>query len=721
MIHPSSGYKIADFIVSASTTNFSLETVKANLVADGGIATAGITFYEDSNGEPGAQIGTAIENLTPTSQTLIGDYEGTDAWEVVLTLPTPRDFTNGPNNEPETYWIQISASTAGGNPVGMEMTGANRIGDFAVIRYQGEPWMINPGGFDAVFSVEGNCSLVDCPEPINLSASEITQSSAKISWLPGGSETEWELEYGPAGFQLGTGTVIVDNHGTPGETITGLDPATYYEYYVTPLCASGTPFPAGPKGFSTLCGGAIDTFPFVESFEDTSGTRDCWTNEYVAGTPTDWKYVPVNGNYSITPRTGELMAQFKIESTAEITKLVSPTLDLTGLTNPQLTFYFANTNWIGDVDELRVYYKSSAGGSWTQIGESYTTEHTVWTQVILDLPNPSDDYYIAFEGKSNFARGIDVDDVMVAEAPTCMQPANLTTTHMTQDSVELSWDAVAEASNGYIWYIFEYNADPATATRVATGTTPQGTTSVNVTNLDAYTLYDSYVKSDCGGDGVSFLEGPTTFKTAVIPPTCGQFFYDTGGEYDNYGNNENVTTIISPDNPGETVTVTFSMFDVDFGWDVLYVHNGPDATYPLIDSGNGPTPNFPAGGYYGQTIPGPFTSTHPSGALTFVFRSDFGVTRAGWAADIVCGPLSVSDQVFEDFSYYPNPVASQLYLKAAFQIESVQIFNMLGQRVLSVKPNTTNPTITLDGLQTGTYILKVAIDGNEKAYRILKQ
>lgn len=147
----------------------------------------------------------------------------------------------------------------------------------------------------------------------------------------------------------------------------------------------------------------------------------------------------------------------------------------------------------------------------------------------------------------------------------------------------------------------------------------------------------------------------------------------------------------------------------------------PIATYPLIDSGNGPTPNFPAGGYYGQTIPGPFTSTHPSGALTFVFRSDFGVTRAGWEADIVCGPLSVSDQVFEDFSYYPNPVASQLNLKAAFQIESVQIFNMLGQRVLSVNPNTTNPAITLDGLQTATYIMKVAIDGNEKAYQILKQ
>ncbi|MEM0518906.1 T9SS type A sorting domain-containing protein [Aequorivita flava] len=515
--------------------------------------------------------------------------------------------------------------------------------------------------------------------------------------------------------------IFLKLYGIIGEIITGLAPSTYYEYYVTPLCGTGTPFPAGPKGFSTLCGGAIDAFPFFESFENTSGTRDCWSNEYVAGVPTDWMYVGTNGNNSITPRTGELMAQFKIESMTEKTKLVSPAMDLTALTNPQLTFYFANANWIGDVDELRIFYKTSAGGSWTQIGESYTTEHTVWTQVILDLPNPSNDYYIAFEGKSNFARGIDVDDVMVAEAPTCMQPLNLTATHITQDSVELSWDEVAGASNGYEWFIFEYNADPTTATAVATGTTPQGTTTANVSGLEAYTIYDFYVKSDCDTDGMSFLAGPTTFKTAVIPPVCGQFFYDTGGENGDYGNNENVTTIISPNNQGEAVTVTFISFDTDFGWDVLYVHDGPDATYPLIDSGNDATPNFPARGYYGQTIPGPFTSTHSSGALTFVFRSDFGATRAGWMADISCTQLNVADQAFENFIYYPNPVENKLVLNAANQIETVKVYNLLGQEVLAVSPNTNNPTIEMDNLQTGTYIMKVTIDGNEQTYKVLKK
>lgn len=722
VINPSSGYKIADdFIVSASTTNLSIETITANIVAGGGVTVANITFYEDDGGIPGAQIGNPIENIVPTSQDLIGMYQDVQAWEVVIDLPTAVDFTNGPNNTPATYWIQIAAIANEGSTVGIEMTSANHIGNYAMIKYENEPWMINPGGFDAVFSVEGTCSTVECPEPTNLSTLDITGTSATITWNAGGSETEWELEYGPAGFELGTGTVIMDNDGIPGETITGLDPATYYEYYVTPLCSSGDPFPAGPKGFSTLCVSSIDSFPFVESFENNSGTRDCWTNEYVSGIETDWKYMTSNGNNSITPRTGELMAQFKIESIGEKTKLVSPALDLTVLSAPQLTFYFANTEWIGDVDELRIYYKTSAAGSWTQIGESFTTEHTVWTEVILDLPNPSSEYYIAFEGKSNFARGMDLDDVKVAEAPACMQPLNLNAQHMTQDSVELLWDEVSDAANGYEWFIFEADADPTTSTPVATGTTTQGTTSVNVTGLEPFTIYDFYVKADCDAEGMSNLAGPSTFKTAEISPSCGEFFYDTGGIDGDYENQANVTTIISPDNPGDAVTVTFMMFDVDFNWDVLYVHDGPDATYPLIASGNGPTPNFPAGGYYGQTPPDPFTSTHSSGALTFVFRSDFQVTRSGWVADIVCAPLGVTDNAFENFTFYPNPAENSITLKSANIIENVKIYNLLGQEVMTVSPNATTPIIETSSLQTGTYLMKVSIDGNEKTYRLLRK
>src|SRR5690606_41113826 len=36
-----------------------------------------------------------------------------------------------------------------------------------------------------------------CPDPSNLTASNITEDSVDISWTENGTATEWELEYGP--------------------------------------------------------------------------------------------------------------------------------------------------------------------------------------------------------------------------------------------------------------------------------------------------------------------------------------------------------------------------------------------------------------------------------------------------------------------------------------------------------------------------------------------
>ena len=61
-------------------------------------------------------------------------------------------------------------------------------------------------------------------------------------------------------------------------------------------------------------------------------------------------------------------------------------------------------------------------------------------------------------------------------------------------------------------------------------------------------------------------------------------------------------------------------FDVETDWDALYIHNGDDISAPIFSSGNGITQaGFPAGGYYGTTLPPTYTSSHASGCLTFAF------------------------------------------------------------------------------------------------------
>jgi photosystem II stability/assembly factor-like uncharacterized protein len=137
-----------------------------------------------------------------------------------------------------------------------------------------------------------------------------------------------------------------------------------------------------------------------------------WTQEYVSGV-NDWSVVSQNQNNTITPKTGASMAQFyKNDFNDDSTRLISFPINLAGATNSVLKFSYANVNWGGDVDEIRVLYKNSVNGSWNELA-AYTTESTTWTDITLNLPNVSSDYYIAFEGLSNWGRGANLDDISV--------------------------------------------------------------------------------------------------------------------------------------------------------------------------------------------------------------------------------------------------------------------------------------------------------------------
>ncbi|MFA5574912.1 MAG: fibronectin type III domain-containing protein [Brumimicrobium sp.] len=282
--------------------------------------------------------------------------------------------------------------------------------------------------------------------------------------------------------------------------------------------------------FGTLTFGQISTFPYSEGFEGGNIPAG-WTQEYESGT-VDWQIVAANGSGNVSPRTGTGMAEFRTGTSGNSTKLVTPQLDITSLANPELSFYFANENWFGDIDELRVYYKASATDSWTQIGQSYTTEHASWTEVSLNLPDASADYYIAFEGTSNWAHGLDIDDVEVREGPTCPQPSALAQTAITTSSVDVNWTENGSATTWNV-EVGPTGFTPGTSTEVVAdnGNTTQAS---SLSGLSGNTSYDIYVQADCGPGDQSFWEGPLTITTppaAQIPVSTFPWNedFETGG------------------------------------------------------------------------------------------------------------------------------------------------------------------------------------------------
>src|SRR5690606_34039570 len=79
--------------------------------------------------------------------------------------------------------------------------------------------------------------------------------------------TQWEVLYGPTGFNPNTaGTILLDDDGTPGITVSALSENTSYDFYVRAICGVGEQSGlVGPITFNTACG--IAAVPYVMNFE----------------------------------------------------------------------------------------------------------------------------------------------------------------------------------------------------------------------------------------------------------------------------------------------------------------------------------------------------------------------------------------------------------------------------------------------------------------------
>ena len=95
---------------------------------------------------------------------------------------------------------------------------------------------------------------------------------------------------------------------------------------------------------------------------------------------------------------------------AFIDKLISPPLNIIGSTAPILKFSFTNVSFAGNTEELKVFYKTGLNEPWFLLGTT-AVEVNNWVEISINLPDPSGDYYIAFEGTSNYARGLTLDDI----------------------------------------------------------------------------------------------------------------------------------------------------------------------------------------------------------------------------------------------------------------------------------------------------------------------
>ena len=155
--------------------------------------------------------------------------------------------------------------------------------------------------------------------------------------------------------------------------------------------------------------------------------------------PSQWQNVAVNGSYTWQQNTGTLnpggysahggskVAVYNSYSASSgySARLITDTIDLSGYTSAELTFWmFHDDGYSGSNDSLVVEIKKRSGGSWpsdwTQLGtfKRYDSSGDAWHQHTIDLSSYlGDSIVISFHAMSAYGNDIHIDDVTVT-APT---------------------------------------------------------------------------------------------------------------------------------------------------------------------------------------------------------------------------------------------------------------------------------------------------------------
>lgn len=172
--------------------------------------------------------------------------------------------------------------------------------------------------------------------------------------------------------------------------------------------------------------------------------------------------------------------------------------------------------------------------------------------------------------------------------------------------------------------------------------------------------------------------------------------YDTGGISTDYQDDEREFWLIQP-NGAADITLDFTAFDLELGYDNFFIYDGDSLNDPLI------------GSYTGTNSPGQITSS--GGSLLLEFRSDCGIISSGWEANYIStiDDTDLSENDLDGISLFPNPASSVLSISHAPLGGEIIIYDRNGR--VSLREIIKGNSIDISSLATGFY--KIVVRANE--------
>jgi len=90
-------------------------------------------------------------------------------------------------------------------------------------------------------------------------------------------------------------------------------------------------------------------------------------------------------------------------------------------------------------------------------------------------------------------------------------------------------------------------------------------------------------------------------------------------------------------------------------------------------------------------------------------------------ADEFTAVLAVNDNTKNSIKIYPNPVLDYVNINYSSKIESVEIYNVAGQKVATKSWNADSGTMDMRNLAPGMYIINLKSGNDVKAVKVIKK
>lgn len=541
---------------------------------------------------------TSISSFEPKANCTIV-YTGTlnfgyygSGGEVTITFSSPYVYNGGNllvgiENTTTTYgyqtaWIHFYGQTVTGASVGNFHNNLNGI---------------SPTQRNFIPKTTFTYTPDNCPKPNNLEASDITTSSATLSWTPKGEETSWDVQYRMVGATnwIDKGTVT-----SPSSALDNLEEYTEYQFRVKPNCTEGANW-TDPATFRTLSSVTTvdEDHPYSTGFEgetlDWHFLQDGQTNAWAWGSATQ-----NGGSKSLyVSNNGGTNNQYSVYDSGRSKSFAVKSFHLVE------GYYYASFDWKnkgeGNCDFLRVAlapvtatltpgvypcndFYNTLPTDWIALDGGYRlSTFSTWQSQSAEFEvNTEGDYLVVFAWSNDYGGGEQppaaVDNFSFSYA-TCPRPTTPTLVWADVNYAIFDWTSLG---NETTWNMQYKRADETTWTDVNETINAHPYT---LTGLTSGTDYQVRVQAGCGGNWTN----PFSFTTLCDPNESYPYFEDF--------NSLNATYTV-PDcwnNADGTATHKWSFYG-------LAGHTGECMSFYSIANPNGstgflktPVMNLPAG------------------------------------------------------------------------------------------------------------------------------